>query len=226
MKRTREEWEAAVSDAVQECDWDEAIKILHQSYVIAGQADRLAIQQMMLPLLDQKLDLVASDEEKIKVLDRKLDLVASDQEKIKVLDRKLDLVASDEEKIKVLDRGLGLIESDEGKIKVLDRKLDLVASDEEKIKVLDRKLDLVASDGEKIKVLQQKLTALRNMVQRDTTHNTKIETIAKLMPHSKPEVQKKLQEESDRATAALNRGQPSEGVLRIPVVRLRSCLSA
>eukprot|EP00961_Rhodomonas_salina_P066557 894194-Rhodomonas_salina.1 len=139
--RTREEWEAAVSDAVQGCHWDE-VKILNQSYIFAGETNRLAIQQMMLPLLDQKLDLVASDEEKIKVL--------------------------------------------------------------------DKKLDLVASDKEKVKVLQQKLTALRNMVPSDATLNTKIETIAKMMPHSTPEVQKKLQEESYRATAALNPGQPSE----------------
>jgi len=41
--------------------------------------------------------------------------------------------------------------------------------------------------------------------------NTKIETIARLMPHMTPEVQNKLQEESTRATAALNGGQPTRG---------------
>jgi len=162
MKRTREEWEAAVSDAVQECDWDQAIKVLNQSSVFAGEEDRLAIQQMKLTMLDLKLASVASDEEKIKVL---------------------------------------------------DLKLDLVASDEEKIKVLDRKLASVTSDAKRIEALHQKLTALRNMVPSDATHNTKVETIAELMPHSTPEVQEKLQEESERATAALNRGQSSKGAV-------------
>eukprot|EP00961_Rhodomonas_salina_P292348 3932871-Rhodomonas_salina.2 len=125
------------------------------------------------------------------------------------------LAASNEEKIKMLDQKLHLVASDEEKIKVLDQKLDLVASDEDKIKVLDQKLDLVTSDEEKTaSVLNRKLTVLRNMVPSEAAQNIKIETIAKLMPHVTPQVQEKLQEESARATAALIRGQPSEGVLR------------
>jgi len=140
-------------------------------------------------------------EMKCRILDNQF-VAVSEEAKSKVLEEKMTVLV---QKLALLDKKL-VTSSGEAKSKVL----------EEKMTVLDQKLVLVGSGEAQMTLLEEKLSVLRKMPPSDGAQNTKIETIAKLIPFSTPEVQEALQAESARTTALL--GKSSEGMVSVFVL--------